>query len=65
VVDRGGWWWRELAEGVELVEEDDGTFTLTARPVPDLTDPTVLAAVLAQLRRRGYTITGPAPFPPE
>jgi hypothetical protein len=60
----GPGWWLQLPDDVDLIEQEDGTFIL-AGPVPDLTDPTVLAAVLAQLRRRGYTITGPAPFPPE
>jgi hypothetical protein len=61
----GPGWWLQLPDDVDLIEQEDGTFILAARPVPDLTDPTVLAAVLAQLHRRGYTITGPAPFPPE
>lgn len=87
MADRTGWWWRELAEGVELVEEEDGTFTLTTPPdTPaydpvtgdavleryldgevravvavrrELEDAVVLTAVLAELRRLGYTITGP------
>jgi hypothetical protein len=87
MVDRTGWWWRQLPDDVELLEEEDGTFTLTTRPdtpgydpetgdavlerYPDgqvraavqvrreLEDTAVLTAVLAELRRRGYTITGP------
>jgi hypothetical protein len=65
VADRTGWWWWQLSDGADLVEEPDGTFTWADPPDPavevraDLTDAVILAAVLAELRRRGYTITGP------
>lgn len=87
MADRTGWWWRQLSDDAELVEQPDGTFTLTtpqtnlgydpetgdavlARYLDgqvraevqvrrELEDTAVLTAVLTELRRLGYTITGP------
>lgn len=80
-------WWLRLPDHVDLVEQDDGTYTLDPNPPDlsyepdsgsvvlerytdgavraavevrkDLEDAAVLAAVVAELRRLGYTVIPP------